>query len=790
MSSGLSKSQTAEPTDSGASDALVVNLQIVSPSVGVDRPLLFPELPAATTIKQLKDKIRHALPTRPPDESQRLIHRGRVLLREADSLLDIFGAESLRTPDRQTIHLVVRDPVDGHSPSLVPTAGRDPSPIVGPSQASATASTIPASSVSSHLLHFGPQPSAGFSRRTHSQPAAAAGSHTRMPSPAPNPTAFPTDPTATFQQQHQNMTNWISQIQREAMARAIVHQNQRGRAHMGMRGIGDVGAGYGQAPGSQTDQNGGRASPAPTHTVHRETSGTNGQLYQVHVEAIIRAADQGQQAALSAIEAQNMFRGVAANPLPTTVASTMQRTASGASVHGRPLNQPGVTTSFLSSGVPMSGSGRATPEPNMRYPTANPSAPSEILFTPSRQGVDVYILSSPEGPRALLINNVTAETYYTPRMRHQTSMPHLRTTASFPNLAQGATYQPNPQIFSQQLPLQHQQHYHYQELVPPGARLVQMPVPWQPRQTPGEQPQPDNNATRPADHRAPTPAAAAAAVPAPAAQQPGVHPANPAPAAGIPPMLLRVWPHIWLFVRLAVFVWLFTTPGATLTRWLTVISLAGVVFLLSTGMLNAFAENAWQPIGRHLANLLRTPEQQMQGRQRLPIGPGAAEERQPLTGTAELEPAQMAARLVAEHDRQSWLGVQLRRLERAGLLFIASIAPGIAERHIATMEAAAQAEETRRREAAEAEAEAAAAATTTTIAEEEEEKEEAEDAAATTASPTAEGIGLQANRGRRDNNNNERETQAEAQSPRDGQHREESDGNPNRDGVVDDLIAL
>lgn len=94
MSSGLSK-QTTEPTDSGASDALVVNLQIVSPSVGVDRPLLFPELPAATTIKQLKDKIRHALPTRPPDDSQRLIHRGRVLLREADSLLDIFGAESV-----------------------------------------------------------------------------------------------------------------------------------------------------------------------------------------------------------------------------------------------------------------------------------------------------------------------------------------------------------------------------------------------------------------------------------------------------------------------------------------------------------------------------------------------------------------------------------------------------------------------------------------------------------------------------------------------------------------------
>lgn len=95
MSSGLSKSQLPEPIDTEGSDTLVVNLQIVSPSVGVNRPLLFPELPAATTIKQLKEKIRNALPVRPPDENQRLIHRGRALLREADTLLDIFGAESV-----------------------------------------------------------------------------------------------------------------------------------------------------------------------------------------------------------------------------------------------------------------------------------------------------------------------------------------------------------------------------------------------------------------------------------------------------------------------------------------------------------------------------------------------------------------------------------------------------------------------------------------------------------------------------------------------------------------------
>jgi hypothetical protein len=67
----------------------------------------------------------------------------------------------------------------------------------------------------------------------------------------------------------------------------------------------------------------------------------------------------------------------------------------------------------------------------------------------------------------------------------------------------------------------------------------------------------------------------------------------------------------------------------------------------------------------------------------------------------------MAARLVAERQGpDGWLLTQMRRLERAGLLFLASIAPGVAERHIANLEAAARAERERR----EAEAREAAAA--------------------------------------------------------------------------------
>lgn len=96
MTSELSNREPQDAAVAGAaSDEPVVNLQIVSPSVGVTRALMFPGLPATTTIKQLKDKIRDTLPLKPAGENQRLIYRGRAILRETDTLLDIFGADTV-----------------------------------------------------------------------------------------------------------------------------------------------------------------------------------------------------------------------------------------------------------------------------------------------------------------------------------------------------------------------------------------------------------------------------------------------------------------------------------------------------------------------------------------------------------------------------------------------------------------------------------------------------------------------------------------------------------------------
>ena len=86
-------SEPAPPPSNVASDGSVVNLQVVSPSVGVTRPLLFPGIAASTTVRELKGKIRETLPLRPSDENQRLIHRGRAIVRETETLRDIFGAD-------------------------------------------------------------------------------------------------------------------------------------------------------------------------------------------------------------------------------------------------------------------------------------------------------------------------------------------------------------------------------------------------------------------------------------------------------------------------------------------------------------------------------------------------------------------------------------------------------------------------------------------------------------------------------------------------------------------------
>lgn len=89
-SDGAQNDDPGEPT-LVPSDQLSINLKIISPSLG--QPLALPDLPAATTVRQLKERIRQELPTSPADSQQRLIYRGRMINRPDEELLNIFGED-------------------------------------------------------------------------------------------------------------------------------------------------------------------------------------------------------------------------------------------------------------------------------------------------------------------------------------------------------------------------------------------------------------------------------------------------------------------------------------------------------------------------------------------------------------------------------------------------------------------------------------------------------------------------------------------------------------------------
>lgn len=81
----------AAPSTATPAEKPSVNLQIVSPSVGAGSPLQLVSLAIETTVKDLKARIRQALPAlNPGDDDQRLIYQGRAL-RDHDTLRDIFG---------------------------------------------------------------------------------------------------------------------------------------------------------------------------------------------------------------------------------------------------------------------------------------------------------------------------------------------------------------------------------------------------------------------------------------------------------------------------------------------------------------------------------------------------------------------------------------------------------------------------------------------------------------------------------------------------------------------------
>lgn len=487
----------------------------------------------------------------------------------------------------------------------------------------------------------------------------------------------------------------------------LIAEQQRGRAAQGRQGVQDNGGNTTHAafaPGS------GRASPsAPpadqTTTYTRRGVGPNGESWQVTVnETTTHTTLPGNQQQLP--QQQPPFHLL--NPLlqpqmgphhhphhhhhhPPTSAGQQIDPVAEVQAAWRSADriarlQASQNNQQRSASSPPAGLSSSTPFGRLTRPgtpatpvTVNSPSPSALLHGGQRFTAPplnsqatpivppnpvnsneplVYILSSPSGPRALLMTGT--ETFFTPRVsrRHQSpAVGQIRAGrgVQFQNAA-GVNTAPN-----QNQPVNPQN--------------------------------PAQNAANPQ--------------------------ANPAEGG----LGAQMGVHLWLIIRLIGFVWFFTSGNPSWTRWLMVSGLAFVVFIVNTGLFNGVFEQIWSPIRRHLENLLP-----LAGREAalvpaanagvVPNIPPADNERgqrargQGARRPGELVPEEVAARLM-EQRRQAdvgWVMAQVRRAEHAMLLFLASLVPGVGERHIAAREAEANAAAAeRQRLIDEANAEAAAA---------------------------------------------------------------------------------
>jgi hypothetical protein len=79
-------------------DPPTINLKVLSPSSEVEGAVHLPDLPAATTIAELRQRIHDATPSRPATDRMRLIYRGRVVANDSDTLQHIFGIQNVGQP--------------------------------------------------------------------------------------------------------------------------------------------------------------------------------------------------------------------------------------------------------------------------------------------------------------------------------------------------------------------------------------------------------------------------------------------------------------------------------------------------------------------------------------------------------------------------------------------------------------------------------------------------------------------------------------------------------------------
>ncbi|KAF6238498.1 hypothetical protein HO173_003466 [Letharia columbiana] len=735
-----------------------INLVILSPSQEVNK-LTFSGISTATSIGELRERISAEVATHPAPARQRLIYRGHPLIDVAKTLKDVFTQEIIDSSETLSLHLVLPPEM---STQLAPSAStahpgqgqqalpaqhahgsssnsgtpQDPHQAnenVHASQRPAAQGHIPTPSPPHYHVHapgyghshgngngalqaqFPPQLQQAFAQfhAVNQQLAAqlaAIGNNPMLQGMPPNqPPAQPNQPPAFAQPAFQHA---MAQ-QQQARAAGVQHGIHGGPMQNVQINPSTSSPQTVLSTPQSNDQGAASApstTPGNTSTVVRENHGPNGERWQM----VIQSGPMN-------IHAHNGFPNPhAASPNSLHTGANTPRRTSPALQPSRSSQTAGIGAT-AGSPPPPAGIGR-TPTPNvalmhlqsnlstmdaamvggnplpesvfeqaqemirgitdlpqevataLRTRLANLSHHSSHLrenlhsnliraahdrATSQRaaQGTEssaVYVLSSPSGPHALLVSpsGLYTAPWQFPSLGAITPQSVMLPTTTAPAQTQPA---------NNNIPI-NEQHPHIDEV-----QVAQ-----------GQQQGP-----QPAD----------VAQVAQAQQQQQVNQAR-----DLARILLPLGGHLWLLIRLFGFVYFFTA-GAGWRRTILLGLIASLVFIAQTGIFRPIIQGIWDPIRRHAEGLVP-----LAANERPRAGVGGAENNGNGTGTQpgnrEPTPQEAAERLLQERERQdvSFVRQSFRRVERAVALFVASLVPGVGERHIAAREAAEAARQAEARE--------------------------------------------------------------------------------------------
>ncbi|KAI9795518.1 MAG: hypothetical protein M1833_006989 [Piccolia ochrophora] len=715
----------------GTSPPPVISLQILSPSTEIPNPLSFDRLPTATTIAELKERIRDSTPTRPAIERQRLIHRGRLLGSGSDTLAN--GKDGML----QSLHLVLRPSGNASHPQAGP--GNLADPVRGPSQVAA-AHTLSGDGVTETPTTD--QTTASTQSGQHAQGAAASSPFNDMPAqvheliqaqlaafhhhripPAASPDPPPGQARHPWQAPGPVMTQTPGGVLPPVPQTFEQHvaEHQRARAAAGLHGVGNNTAGNSgdlqphnrdlTLDGYPREDTAGGSGPESGSLFTSEGVGPNGQRWQVTVN---------ERNITIPFPVQNTTQNTSTATQDTTQHDTRGQASLGRGNNSPmlSLNSPTTQQDSPSEGSPRNGHGQmeqhrdsrealrqhlerieadvrnesltwetgfnqirdfveqnrehagaihgslahgdvrqivnspspTAPAQEAAHTTHNPNSP---VLTQRRTAMNatsspaVFILSSPAGPWGLLVG---PSGVYTTR---STQTPLPSTTVGRVPVRDPAPQVRHLQNLAQQLPAR-QSSIHSRTTT--SEQSPEAP------QVPTQQPQ------RP--HPPPHPPV-----------EPQRNPAN-----DLGRILIPLGGHIWLLIRLLGFVFFFTS-GAGWRRTVLLVLGALIIFIAQFPIFHGVYETLLAPLRQHLEALLpldgnraRTRGPRLAGQQNAARSAGPQEPR-PASGAGGPAPA-------AEQQQFRWVSDRFRAVERAMVMFLASLVPGVGERHIAAHDAA------------------------------------------------------------------------------------------------------